>query len=465
MPCEDRVVVEKINKIIAAVRVKAIIKQPFFAMPLMRLRTVVLSPEECKEAKDEAGRLVRFPISSLATDGESLFVNPDGFLAIKLPEQIFIILHEVLHCILLHTVRRGNRDRPLWNIAADLVVNNVLYTMWNESEKSRKTVSVGKAPDYSINFRIPDGILYAETIQDQKVAGLSVENVYELLQRVRAKEKTHHGGDEQKAEYQMRCELRYDENGGGGGARPGGSSYIIEPKDHGNISDYEANQKAEAIAADWRKIVASATKAAMMNRGYLPGGLEYLIEAAALPIISWKRRLTKFMKNHVRVGTNWNVPSRRWLYQGLYMPSRRRPSLGRIAVVLDTSGSVDDDSIAQFLAEVRSITDVHECRLELICADVGMKYMGTYNHAKSLPKKTKIVGRGGTSFIEPFRWAERQSTGSPDMRIQMVIYLTDGCGSYPNWKVKIPTMWILNNGMSPDCPYYPPFGTVASLLD
>ena len=64
--------------------------------------------------------------STAATDGKFIFMNESFFLGLSSKQQNALLLHEVLHMALLHVTRRGTRDVTFWNIAADIVVNNLI---------------------------------------------------------------------------------------------------------------------------------------------------------------------------------------------------------------------------------------------------------------------------------------------------------------------------------------------------
>lgn len=61
-----------------------------------------------------------------ATDGQSIFVNPDRWTLLTDAQRKTVICHELLHAALLHVSRRQDRDPKLWNVAADVVVNGIL---------------------------------------------------------------------------------------------------------------------------------------------------------------------------------------------------------------------------------------------------------------------------------------------------------------------------------------------------
>jgi hypothetical protein len=96
-------------------------------------------------------------ISTAATNGQQIFINPQFFERLTLDQQEAILLHEVLHAALLHVSRGRGRHAERWNIAADIVVNGVL---------ARE------------GFALPQDIVRAQALEQY-----SVEEVYDLLEK------------------------------------------------------------------------------------------------------------------------------------------------------------------------------------------------------------------------------------------------------------------------------------------
>ena len=65
-------------------------------------------------------------IDTACTDGKDIFFNEVFLKSLKSSEQNALMLHEVLHMALLHVQRRQFRDPKIWNIAADIVVNDLI---------------------------------------------------------------------------------------------------------------------------------------------------------------------------------------------------------------------------------------------------------------------------------------------------------------------------------------------------
>lgn len=97
-------------------------------------------------------------VPTAATDGQDIFINPEFVRSLPSPALDGLLLHEVLHAALLHVVRRQTREHQLWNIAADIVVNGMV------AQQEGMTLPKGG-------------------IRDKKLEHLSVEEIYEILQK------------------------------------------------------------------------------------------------------------------------------------------------------------------------------------------------------------------------------------------------------------------------------------------
>lgn len=94
-------------------------------------------------------------IKTAATDGSSIFFNPEFFMSLDVEERVFLLLHEAMHCAFLHMDRLQTRDRAKFNVAADHVINLMLI------ERGFRMPKVGLA--------------------DPQYQGMSTEEVYKIL--------------------------------------------------------------------------------------------------------------------------------------------------------------------------------------------------------------------------------------------------------------------------------------------
>ncbi len=125
-------------------------------------------------------------VETMATDGKNLLWCAD-FIANECNQAktSFIILHEILHVVFKHHLRRGKRNLRLWNNAADYVINAKIVHMglkhtWSVEDFRQAdrhwllTHGLFSREDY----RMPeDGLFKA------KYFGMSTEDVYDILKK------------------------------------------------------------------------------------------------------------------------------------------------------------------------------------------------------------------------------------------------------------------------------------------
>ena len=74
---------------------------------------------------------------TMATDGKSIFFFPDFVESCNETELKGVLVHEALHCVYEHPLRRGKRHIKVWNIACDYAINAFLV--------------------YDLKFELPEG--------------------------------------------------------------------------------------------------------------------------------------------------------------------------------------------------------------------------------------------------------------------------------------------------------------------
>ena len=109
-----------------------------------------------------------------ATDGRTITYNLDFFSRLSEGERNYVFFHEVMHILLFHWKRRGDRDPVLWNIACDYVANAYLDRMKWEMKKN------------NIVFEKPANGCYLQGYYD----GKSVEQFYNELKEQNKHKKT-----------------------------------------------------------------------------------------------------------------------------------------------------------------------------------------------------------------------------------------------------------------------------------
>ena len=129
-------------------------------------------------------------------------------------------------------------------------------------------------------------------------------------------------------------------------------------------------------------------------------------------------------------------------------------------ICVDTSGSIDDEMVAQLLAEVDSILRAYpglECWLYYADADVYGPYKLESGATPPPPE-----GGGGTDFRPFFDAASDLESEFAGAQV-VGVYMTDGYGPFPEQAPSWPVLWAVTAGGQIDELF--PFGTVLRLAE
>jgi len=111
-----------------------------------------------------------------------------------------------------------------------------------------------------------------------------------------------------------------------------------------------------------------------------------------------------------------------------------------VAVALDTSGSVSDREIQEFIAEVDGLKGQIRARLTLFACDADLAEGGpwVYEPWEALGLPSELNGGGGTRFSPVFDWLEGQGR-----RPDLLVYFTDAKGEFPVVEPAYPVIWLV----------------------
>jgi predicted metal-dependent peptidase len=175
--------------------------------------------------------------------------------------------------------------------------------------------------------------------------------------------------------------------------------------------------------------------------------------------IDWRALLRRWL--HDRIKTDWSSwpYSKKHIHRGLYMPSLGVESPGHIVFAIDTSASMPDRVLSAIVAELRAFRETFPCRLTVIQADAAIQSIQHHEalDGTEVPRTMEIKGRGGTSFRSVFDWLDEQDEGGSTV----VLYATDGFGTFPLRKPDRPVIWLVTPPGSASPKF--PFGTTVRL--
>lgn len=212
---------------------------------------------------------------------------------------------------------------------------------------------------------------------------------------------------------------------------------VYDPNALGKLGDAAASSgTTKALSErDWRSALAQ-------SRGLLPAGIARMVGENAEPRKDWREELARFVHSTSRADLHtWNRLSRRIAA----MPGWKRQPESTIAVCVDTSGSISDDILGAFLAEIHAIAAIAGMTLYLLSCDAAVT--GVIEPGQPLPKT--FVGGGGTDFRPAIA---KSLEFSPDA----IVYFTDGMGEFPE-ACETPVLWALTQNANV------PFGQTINL--
>lgn len=337
-----------------------------------------------------------FEISELvptaATNGRRVLFNPDFIAALNDDELLFLVAHECLHPMLEHNYRRHERNPRKWNRAADYVINQLLH----DEELGTMPRSV------SVNGNTIEGLL-DKTLYD---AGKGItDNIYALL--------PDQPGDD-----------------GQGGGLPGSGMDNCE-------DGTGTQQEQDAEAALWKVQVAQAAQAAKMM-GRLSANMARLVDEVLTPKVNWREVLQRFVEKHRTDERSWARPNRRYVAQGLYLPTISGEAMGELAFAIDCSGSIGQEELNQFAAEVRTVfEDQKPSKIHLLYFDSEVCHYEGFTQEDDL--HIEAHGGGGTAFSPVFRYLEEHAVEPVACVFLTDLYCSD-FGEQPGY----PVLWVSN---------------------
>ncbi|MFE4693936.1 VWA-like domain-containing protein [Streptomyces sp. NPDC056749] len=206
---------------------------------------------------------------------------------------------------------------------------------------------------------------------------------------------------------------------------------------HGQPSPWESGDRAGpagvgAVEAEaLRRHTAEAMRAHARARGALPGGWKRWADEVLEPTVDWRQALAGAVREAAAwasgaIDYTYRRPSRRSAaMRGIVLPSLRRP-LPRVAVVIDTSGSMGEAEIASALGEVTGVlreVGVRGNRVTVLACDADVQAVSRVTSTGQIT----LGGGGGTDM----RVGITAALAGPE-RPGIVIVLTDGLTPWPD---------------------------------
>jgi predicted metal-dependent peptidase len=212
----------------------------------------------------------------------------------------------------------------------------------------------------------------------------------------------------------------------------------------------KGGKPGQSAARQWQRAMAQARSVDAMGggQGDDPLGLHRELARLAPARLDWRAHLWRFL---ARTPVDFGGFDRRFVGRGLYLEALDDESLTAL-IAVDTSGSVDDQAVRALVGEVQGVLGAYpHVRATLYYADTEAYGPFDLRPGDPIPDPQ---GGGGTDFRPIFGLLD---THEPDV----LIYLTDGYGDFPDQAPRMPTLWVVPPGGLEDEGF--PFGDVLRL--
>ena len=344
----------------------------------------------------------KVPTAGVSKNGINyqLAINPEFWESLSEEHRLGLLKHELLHIAFGHlTTFFKFSDRRLANVAMDMEINQYIDKEY--------------LPEGGIDINN-----YEDLHLDRKAGA---RYYYDKLKQLQD-EKNKNGTCGNEPMDQLLDDI---ENG--------------DVPDHSTWEEFEDITEAEQKLIDkqLQKVLSDAKEQTIKKKGNVPGEIEgvIIVEEIVPPKFDWRGFIRRFTGTSTKVFTKKirRKENRRFAANpGLKIKMRQHMLLG-----IDTSGSVSDTELKEFMNEIHHI---YKCGVDItiIQCDTRIRSVDPYKGKFEM----QVHGRGGTEFdpvLEYFNENLRKYTS--------LVYFTDG-ECWTTVKPKGNILWVLSERSS-----------------
>lgn len=348
--------------------------------------------------------------ATIMNNGTDIFYNPRYMSGLSADDQVFVLAHELCHIAFSHASRGAGKDPQIWQMATDAVINQML------KRDGLDIISGGIDYPEAIDY---DAEQYYEILLKEK---LDIELLFGQLE---GQENPVAGGGNGQ-------QTPEDENSGnedGDNDSDEDSENTSEDNDEDDetllelLPEQEDNSDDDDSDDDERALIeVKESKAGnAVNRD------TRIVEeiGSASPLIDWRLILL----DTINYGVDWSYTNA-VLENGIVRPVLEEIPVPETEIVLDTSWSVDEELLRNFLRECKNILSFS--KLKAGCFDTvfyGFHDIRTEKDIEDMP----FQGGGGTDF--------NVAAEAFTLRVDNRIIFTDGQAPMPDKYLK--AIWVV----------------------
>lgn len=347
-------------------------------------------------------------IPTAATNGRDVLIGRQFADSLDEPTLRFVVLHEYYHILFMHMITWRHlfeENAQLANFAADAVINLMLDNQAGSRADGFLTV-------------------WPNAIFDRKYEGMDTGEVYRAMKQ------------------QSQSQQQQQRSASGGQAKP-----MDEHRPANPDANNDGSQPGKPLNADEaqavQKAVDSAIRQASIIAGKIGAGMDRSVKDLMNITVDWRDVLKDFLRTFAAGDdmSTWRRPSRRGMAMDMMLPSRISEGARRIAIGIDTSGSIGDTQLRRALTEVMAACEtVKPEAVDVIYWDASVAGHEVYegDAVSTIADITKPRGGGGTDPTCMQHYLEAR-----DIKPDCIIQFTDGyVGNWGSWPA--PVLWCIS---------------------
>lgn len=354
-----------------------------------------------------------------------IIINEEFFNKFKFENKLAILEHELWHLINGHITYRNYKEleeddakKNLWNIAYDISINQFIRNL-------PKNCASHKNFGFKENLSCEQ--YYELLLKNTKIIKIKIIPFGNKLKNNEEDDKSDGENDIGEGEQHNKNNEKYTIEVKGLDTHEGWSS---------SLSEDEKNELSENLKDILIKVKNNTQSYGKESRDFI-SKFDEIFENK----INWVNELRRFIAKSSSSHRILSLKKRnkRFKLDPYIIPGFKRDRKLNLIVSLDTSGSISDNQFAAFVGELVNLKKL-KYNITVIECDTHIKNIYEFNNVLDVTFK----GRGGTSFIEPFKWVQEKRP-KPDA----MIYFTDMQGIFPEKDLIFPTLWVSTTPKSP----------------
>ena len=330
---------------------------------------------------------------------QMLYINPTFWDSLSENHKLGLLKHELLHICFFHlTARNFYFDKKLFNIAADLEINQYIESTW----LPEGGITMASFPTLTLNLKAGTNYYYQKLLQNN-----NSDNPDPGLQSL------------------------MDGQGNPSDGQNGTGDLHPTWKEFEKLSDTEK----KLIKNQTEHILKESAIQIKKSRGTVPGELKDMIDdffKIEEEVFNWKAYLRRKLGASSEIFTKKSrrKESRRFKDNaGIKIKQKHH-----LLVAVDTSGSVSNAELMEFFSEIHHI---YKTGTKITIIECDTQINDIYDYTGKF--KGSVIGRGGTDFDPPVDYYNKNKH-----KYTTLVFFTDGYAPI-ECKPHKPMMWVISS--------------------